>query len=227
MNQNASKKQRNRLSLMGRKKGMLQLYDDKGIAVACTLVEVDPSVVVQVKTEEQDGYEALQLGYQKIQVKDSRTLEKRVSKPQMNHFKKASLDPHKYLYEARVQSIDSYEVGQKLGIEQFEKESYLDVTAQSKGKGFQGVMKKFNFSGGPGSHGSGFHRRAGSTGMRSTPGRCLPGSPRASQMGNQQVTVEGLKILKIFPEKNAIAISGSIPGPTNAVVKLRQSVKKN
>lgn len=214
------------LKLMGKKRGMIQLFDDKGNAIVCTVIETEPHVIAQVKTKETDGYDAIQLGFEKIITKDPRTIEKRQTKPLLGHYKKAGVEPRRYLFEARLEKASDYSVGQELNVEIFEQIPYVDATAISKGKGYQGVMKLHNFSGGPASHGSGFHRHAGSTGMRSTPGRCLPGSPRASHMGLERITVQNLRVVMIDKQDNLIIVEGAVPGPKNGLVTLSAAVKK-
>lgn len=214
------------LKMMGKKRGMIQLFDDKGNAIVCTVIETEPHVVAQVKTKETDGYDAIQLGFDKLTTKDPRTMSKRVSKPLIGHFKKGAIEPRRHLFETRVEKGADYTVGQELNIELFEDVPYVDATAISKGKGYQGVMKLHNFSGGPASHGSGFHRHAGSTGMRSTPGRCLPGGPRASHMGLEKITVQNLRVVMIDKEDNLIIVEGAVPGPKNGLVTLAPAIKK-
>lgn len=217
---------RKTIKLMGKKRGMIQLFDDKGHVVPCTVIEVEPNIVVQIKTEEIDGYNALQLGFQKVVTKDPRTQEKRVSKPLRGHFKKNSIEPRRYLSESRLESTEEYAIGQELGVEVFSDVEFIDATAPSKGKGFQGVIKRHHFAGGPASHGSGFHRHGGSTGMRSTPGRCLPGQKMAGHMGDEQVTVQSLKVVSVDPKEGIIVVKGSVPGATNSLVTIYPAVKK-
>lgn len=211
--------------LMGKKAGMIQMFDQDGNPIACTVIQATPSVITQVKTKESDGYNAIQLGYDEIITNDSRTIEKRSTKPLLGHYKKASVVPCKYLYENRVDSTDGFEVGQKIDISQFQNVTHLDVVGTSKGKGYQGVMKKYGFRGGPASHGSGFHRHAGSTGMRSTPGRCLPGGPRPSHMGDERVTVESLKVVSVDLERNVVIVRGAVPGAINSPVFMVEAKK--
>lgn len=214
------------LKFMGKKRGMIQYFDETGNAIVGTVIEAEPNVIAQIKTKESDGYNAIQLGFEKIQVSDKRTMEKRVSKPLRGHFQKNSIEPRRYLSEARVDNVTEYSLGQEITVSAFVENEYVDVMAQSKGKGFQGVMKLHGMSGGPASHGSGFHRHAGSTGMRSTPGRCLPGGPRASHMGDDRITVQNLKVVMVNPEENVIIVQGSVPGPRNGLVYISQAVKK-
>ena len=213
------------LKFMGKKRGMTQLFDDQGNVITCTVIEAEPNVVTQIKTTEVDGYNAIQLGFEKVRVKDPRTMRKRVTKPLLGHYEKASVEPRRYLLETRLESVDNYAQGQELTVAEFEEVPYVDATAISKGKGYQGVIKLHHFSGGPASHGSGFHRHAGSTGMRSTPGRCLPGGPRASHMGYDRVTIQNLQVMMIDKNENLILIKGAVPGPVNGLVVLSAAVK--
>ena len=212
--------------LMGKKRGMTQVFDEAGKLVVCTVIHVEPSVITQIKTKEKDGYKALQLAFDEVKVRDARTIAKRVNKPQRGLFEKTNVAPSRFLYEARLESVDNFEVGQKLDLSLFSDALFVDVRATSKGKGFQGVIKKYNFSGGPASHGSGFHRHAGSTGMRSTPGRSLPGGPRPSHMGDNNVTVENLRVVSVDEENNLLLVEGAIPGAKNSVVTISNAKKK-
>lgn len=212
--------------LMGKKRGMIQLFDETGNAMVGTVIEIEPNVVTQVKTKETDGYQAVQLGFEKIKLKDPRTMDARLSKPLKGHFAKANVEPRKYLVETRVENPTDYTVGQEIDVSAFADIEFVDATAMSKGKGFQGVIKLHGMSGGPAAHGSGFHRHMGSTGMRSTPGRCLPGGPRASHMGDDRVTVQNIKVLMVNPEENVIIVKGQVPGPRNGLVYLSKAVKK-
>lgn len=214
--------------LMGRKRGMTRLFDEQGNAVVATVIEVEPNVVTQIKTDDVDGYSAIQLGFEKVTTKDPRTIEKRVKKPLRGHFAKAKVEPRRFLEELRTDKIDGYTVGQELDVDLFKVGEYLDVTATSKGKGFQGAIKLHNFSGGRATHGNSLsHRALGSTGMRSTPGRCFPGGKRACHMGDRTVTVQNLKVVMVSREDNVILVMGSIPGPRDAVVTLVEAVKKH
>lgn len=212
-------------SLMGRKRGMIQLFDDNGAIVACTVIHVEPNAITQIKTRQNDGYEALQLGYDQIRVKDERTMRNRISLPLTGHFKKAQVAPCRHLYEQRVEDTAPFAIGQKFGVELFQGVSHIDIVGITKGKGYQGVMKKYHFAGGPGAHGSGFHRHAGSTGMRSSPGRSLPGSPRPSHMGHVRITAQHLRVLAIDEKENLLVVVGSVPGPKNGVVILSEAKK--
>lgn len=214
------------LKLMGTKRGMMQIFDDNGNIVVCTVIEAEPNVVTQIKTKETDGYNALQLGFEKLTTKDPRTMEKRVSKPLRGHFEKASVEPRRHLTENRLDSIEGYSLGQEITVNEFTDIPYIDATAMSKGKGYQGVMKLYHFRGGRATHGSSFHRHAGSTGMRSTPGRCLPGGKRASHMGDDRITVQNIRVVAIHPEENVILLEGQVPGPRGGLVYLAPAKKK-
>lgn len=210
--------------LMGKKRGMTLAFDDKGQAVPCTVIEVEPNLVTQIKTKEIDGYDAIQFAFEKMETKDPRTINNRMTKPLLGHFKKAGTTPCRHLSEVRVDSVEGFSLGQELKADLFASEPYVDVTAISKGKGYQGVIKKHNFAGGPAAHGSGFHRHAGSTGMRSTPGRCLPGGKKASQMGLERKTVENIQVVKV--QDNLIIVKGQVPGPRNGLVYVTPAKKK-
>lgn len=210
------------LKLMGKKEGMTRVFDDKGHLVVCTVISMKPNVVVQVKTEEKEGYRGVQLGAVKV----TEAKKRRIAKPQLGHFAAAKIEPMRKLFESRLDDGEEMTPGQEIAVDHFAETLYVDVVGTSKGKGFQGVIKRHNFAGGPASHGSGFHRSGGSTGMRSTPGRCLPKVKKPGQMGNQRVTVEGLKVVEVNAEKEIMLVKGAIPGPQGALVWVRKSVKK-
>lgn len=210
--------------LMGKKIGMTQIFDDNGNSITCTVIEVEPNVVTQIKTKESDGYNAIQIGCEEIKVKDERTLPKRVTNPLLGHYKKAGVQPRRHLTEVRLDSVEGYTLGQEIKASIFEKDDYIDATAISKGKGYQGVIKLHNFAGGPAAHGSGFHRHAGSTGMRSTPGRCLPGGPRPSHMGSDRITVQNIQVVLV--KDNLIILKGQVPGSRNGLVYITEAQKK-
>lgn len=214
------------LTMMGKKRGMMQLFDEKGNAIVCTVIQAEPNVVTQIKTKETDGYHSVQLGFEKVAGKTQYTIEKRTGKPQLGHFKKAGVEPRRHLLESRIDVKEEFSLGQEIGVDTFAEVEYVDATAISKGKGYQGVMKRHHFAGGPASHGSGFHRHAGSTGMRSTPGRGLPGGKKAGQMGNERITVQNLQVVKVDLENNVILVKGQVPGPRNGLVYLTQAKKK-
>jgi large subunit ribosomal protein L3 len=214
------------LKIMGKKRGMTQRFDDSGNLVVCTVIHAEPNIVTQIKRKESDGYNALQLGFDKIVTVDARTLQKRVTKQLLGHFHKANVEPRRHLSEARIENVDEYAVGQELSVSLFSGVTFVDVAGYSKGKGYQGVIKRHGFKGGPAAHGSGFHRHGGSTGMRSTPGRCLPGQKKAGRMGGEKVTVQNLRVVGIDENKHLIIVEGSIPGPRGSLVSVIPSAKK-
>lgn len=208
------------LKFAGLKKGMTKVFDANGQAVVCTVLLVEPNVVAQIKDQEKDGYNALQMGAITTEKKKS------ISKPILGHFASKKIEPKKVLAESRVEDVSSYQVGQAIGVEYFEGVSFVDVTGVSKGKGYQGVIKRHKFKGGPGAHGSGFHRHGGSTGQRSSPGRTFPNMKMPGHMGNEQVTAEGLVIVKVDAGRNVILVKGSVPGHKNGLIFVRKSLKK-
>lgn len=214
------------LKFMGKKQGMIQLFDDQGNIVVCTVIQAEPNVITQIKTKVRDGYDALQLGFEKVVAKDPRRQEARTKKPQRGHFSKAGVAPRRYLAESRVEDTAAYTVGQELSVALFTEIPFVDATAMSKGKGYQGVIKRHNYAGGPAAHGSSFHRHAGSTGMRSTPGRGLPGGKKAGHLGHERVTVENLKVVMVKEEDHVIVLKGQVPGPRNGLVYISESKKK-
>ena len=211
------------LTLMGKKKGMTRLFDEKGNLVVCTVIAAEPNVVAQVKSKEKDGYTAIQLGA--IKLSSSRA--KNLGKPVQGHFAKNGVEPRRHLRESRITEGEEYTLGQEIGVGYFSEASYVDVTGVSKGKGYQGVIKRHHFAGGPASHGSGFHRHGGSCGMRTSPGRCLPGQKKAGRMGADTVTLQNLKVVKIDEERNLIIVEGAVPGAREGLVYVAKSVKKH
>lgn len=210
------------LTLMGKKKGMTQVFDKDGNIVVCTVIQAEPNVVTQVLTKEKAGYSAVQLA----SFKATESKKKNIAKPQRDFFAKKNIEPRKEMKESRIEDTSSYTEGQEVGVEYFAECAFVDVVGTSKGKGYQGVMKRHNFAGGPAAHGSGFHRHGGSCGMRSTPGRCLPGQKKAGRMGGERVTVQNLKIVKIDVEKQAILVEGAIPGARESTIYMAKAKKK-
>jgi large subunit ribosomal protein L3 len=191
---------------------MTQLFvDDRAVGV--TVIETKPCTIVQIKTKEKDGYAALQLGYEEVK-------ESKVTRPLAGHFKKAGVAPHRHLFEIRVDDTAKYNVGDTIGVEVFAGDEKVDISGVSRGLGFQGVVKRWNFSGGPKSHGSHFHRRPGSVGCHVEPGRIIKGRKMPGQMGKQRVTIRGLEILKVDPERNLLIIKGSTPGARGTLLEL-------
>lgn len=210
------------LRLRGLKKGMMQIFDNAGKLIVCTVIELEKHIISQVKTLENDGYDAIQLANQMV----IGTKAKKVAKPQLGHFKKASIEPRRSMFEIRLKEKSAYEMGQEIGIDAFENVSHVDVQGVSKGKGYQGVIKRHHFAGGPASHGSGFHRHGGSCGMRSTPGRCLPGQKKAGRMGSETVTIQSLRVVSVDSNHQVILIEGAIPGPRGGYVYVSPAIKK-
>lgn len=206
-------------ALLGRKLGMTQVWDNEGRLVPITVVQVDTNVVTQVRTPEVDGYSAVQLGFGDID-------ERKVTKPLAGHFAKAGVAPKRHIAEVRTSDADSFEVGQTLNAETFEVGSAVDVSGNTKGKGFAGVMKRHGFAGVAASHGAHRnHRKPGSIGACATPGRIFKGQRMAGRMGGVRRTVQNLTVQAVDAEKGLLLISGAIPGPKNGVVLVRSSVK--
>jgi len=208
------------LTLIGKKKGMVQVFDQDGKLIVCTVILAEPNTILEIKRKETHGYNSIQLGG----VPMTGAQAKRAKKPIKGHFAKAQTEPCSVIRESRLDEIDQYQVGQKLDATVFADAKFVDIEGVSKGKGFQGVMKLFNMAGGPGAHGSGFHRHMGSTGMRSTPGRCFPGGKRASRMGGDRKTVQNLRVVAI--KGNLLLVEGAVPGARSGVVYIRKAIKK-
>ena len=206
-------------ALLGRKLGMTQVWNADGHLVPLTVVQVGTNVVTQVRTEEVDGYSAIQLGFGEI---DSR----KVTKPLQGHFEKAGVTPRRHLAEVRTSEHDSYELGQELDAATFEAGQSVDVSGTTKGKGFAGVMKRHGFAGVSASHGAHRnHRKPGSIGACATPGRIFKGQRMAGHMGGVRRTVQNLHVQAVDVEKGLLLISGAIPGPKNGIVLVRSAVK--
>ncbi|MBN2414189.1 50S ribosomal protein L3 [bacterium] len=202
--------------ILGKKIGMTRFFDERGNAVPATLVEAGPCIVVQIKTEEKDGYNALQLGF--VDKK-----EKRVTRPLMGHFKKAGSDPKRILKEFRDLSLDAeVKPGDVISADVFSAGDIVKITGRSIGKGFAGVMKRHGFSGGPKTHGQGDRWRApGSIGQSATPNRVIKGIRMAGRKGNKRVTIRNVKVLKVIADKNLLLVEGGIPGSKNSIVEIR------
>ena len=202
--------------LIGRKLGMTQIFDDAGVVHPVTVIECGPNVVTQVKTTENDGYEAVQLGF---------GIDKRLNKPEQGH-RKASGYMSRTLREVKADDVAQFEVGQVLKVDTFSNGELVDVTGTSKGKGFQGAMKRHGFSGAQKTHGQSDRWRApGSIGSSATPGRVFKGQRMAGHTGFDRVTVQNLKVLRVDVDRNVLLVEGSVPGPTNGVVLIRRAVK--
>jgi len=211
------------LKFIGRKKGMTQFFDKSGARIVCTVISAEPNVVTQIKNTEKDGYSSIQLGAFKLNDKQN----KKLNKPQLGSYKKSGASPCRHLLESKVNNTDEYQVGSEVGVGYFTSISLVDVCGTSKGKGFQGVMKLHGFRGGPAAHGSGFHRSAGSTGMRSTPGRSFPGGKRASRMGGEKKTVQNLRVVHVDEAKNLLLVSGAVPGCRDGIVYISKAIKNH
>lgn len=205
--------------ILGKKLGMTQIFTEAGIVVPVTVVEAGPIVVTQIKTVEKDGYNAIQIGFQDAK-------EKSLNKPQKGHLAAANT-LKKHLKEFRVESVEGYTVGQEIKADLFEAGEIIDVTGISKGKGFQGPIKRHGQSRGPESHGSRYHRRPGSMGACSFPGRVFKNKKLAGHMGSVKVTVQNLEVVRIDAEKNLILVKGAIPGPKGSVVTIKEAIKSS
>ncbi len=204
--------------LIGKKIGMTQIFDEKGVVTPVTVIEAEPNVVIQKKTEEVDGYNAVQVatGYVK---------ENRVNKPLKGHFDKAGVEYKKHIGEFRTDEIDNYNIADEIKVDLFNVGDFVDVTGKSKGKGTQGVIKRHGFGRGRESHGSKFHRMPGGMGAATYPGKVFKGHRMAGKMGNERVTVQNLEVVRVDVEKNLLLIKGAIPGPKKGTVIVKETVK--
>ena len=204
--------------IIGRKVGMTQIFDEKGNVIPVTVIEAGPCVVAQVKTVETDGYNAIQLGFGDVK-------ESKINKPEKGHFAKSKLTPKKHLREFRLDSIEGVKVGDEIKADIFQEGERVDIQGISKGKGFQGVIKRHGQHRGPMGHGSMYHRRPGSMGATSTPGRVFKGKKLPGHMGRVTVTIQNLDVVKIDMDKNVILVKGSVPGCKGAILKIKSTVK--
>lgn len=206
-------------AIIGRKLGMTQIFSADGKVIPVTVVEAGPCPVVQIKTVERDGYSALKLGFLKVS-------EKELNKPEIGQFKKAGVDPQKYLKEFRVNNAGEYEVGNVVTVEKFAQGDKIDVVGMTKGHGFSGVIKRWNHHRLKETHGVGpVHREVGSMGANSSPSRVFKNKRMPGQYGNERVTIQNLEIVKVDVARNALLIKGAIPGPKGGVVCISDSVK--
>ena len=206
-------------ALIGKKLGMTQIFDENGVVIPVTVIEAGPCVVAQVKTLENDGYEAVQLGFGDVK-------ENKINKPIKGHFAKANVTAKKHLREFRLDSIEGIKVGDELKADVFVAGDKIDVQGTSKGKGFQGVIKRHGQHRGPMGHGSMYHRRPGSMGPTSTPGRVFKGKKLPGHMGHVTVTIQNLDVVKVDMDKNVLLVKGSVPGAKGAILKIKSAVKK-
>lgn len=206
--------------LIGKKVGMTQIFDEKGLIVPVTVIEAGPCVVSQVKTAEKDGYNAIQLGFGEVK-------DKHINKPEKGHFSKSKIDTKKHLREFRMDSVENVKVGDELKADIFAAGEKIDVQGKTKGKGFQGVIKRHGQHRGPMGHGSMYHRRPGSMGACSTPSRVFKGKKLPGHMGNLTVTIQNLDVVRVDLDKNVLLVKGSVPGPKGAILKIKSTVKSS
>ena len=204
--------------IYGKKIGMTQIFGENGVAIPVTAIEAMPLTVVAKKTQDKDGYNAIVVSFGDIK-------EKNANKPHKGVFEKAGVEVKKYLKEIKVENVDEYEIGSKITVEAFEQNDKVDVQGTSKGKGFQGVIKRHGQHRGPMGHGSMYHRRPGSMGSTTTPGRVFKGKKLPGHMGSQTSTILNLDVVKVDTDKNVILVKGSIPGAKKSIVRVRKSVK--
>jgi large subunit ribosomal protein L3 len=208
-------------SIIGKKVGMTQIFDEKGEVVPVTVIEAGPCYVAQIKTEEHDGYSAVQMGFEEVKPK-------RLTNPQIKHLQKSSLPALRHLREFRTDGDDltGLEQGQKITVDIFEAGEKVDVVGESKGRGFAGVVKRHHFSGGPKTHGqSDRHRTPGSIGACTTPGRVFAGKRMAGRMGGERTTVQNLQVVMVDPERNLLLVRGPVPGGKNGLLLIQQARK--
>ena len=206
-------------TLIGKKIGMTRVYDDAGVQVPVTVVQVGPCVVVQRKSAKPDGYEAVQLGFQEQK-------ESRLTKPQQGHFKKAGAKPQKVLREVRVDAAEEAKAGDVLTAQMFDGVKFVDVLGHTKGRGFQGVVKRFRFAGGRASHGGGWNRKPGSIGNREWPARVFKNKKLPGHMGSVDITTQNLRVVKVLADDHALLLEGAVPGPMGGIVLVRKAIKK-
>ncbi|MDX2229291.1 MAG: 50S ribosomal protein L3 [Leptolyngbyaceae cyanobacterium bins.349] len=201
------------VGILGTKLGMTQVFDESGKAIPVTVIQAGPCTVTQVKTNATDGYSAIQVGFKEVS-------QKALSKPELGHLAKSSSVPVRHLKEYRLKADGNYELGQQLTVEQFSAGQIVDVVGTSIGRGFAGYQKRHNFKRGPMAHGSKNHRLPGSTGAGTTPGRVYPGKRMAGQMGNVQVTIRKLTVVRVDSDRNLLLIKGAVPGKPGALVNV-------
>lgn len=207
-------------AVLGRKLGMTQVFAEDGRLVPVTVIEAGPMVVTQIKNKETDGYEAVQVAFGEVK-------EKRVNKPLRGHFAKAGVGFKKFVREFKVEDLSAYSLAQEIKVDVFEAGEKVDAIGTSKGKGFQGPIKRHNQSRGPMTHGSRYHRGPGSMGAASDPSRVFKGKKLAGHMGAERVTIQNLEVVKVDVEKNLILIKGAVPGPKKGLVVIKKAIKVN
>ena len=201
-------------AILGKKVGMTQVWSDDDRLIPVTVIEAGPCVVSQVKTRESDGYDAVQIAYGDIRAD-------KVNKPTAGHFGKAGVEPRRHVAEVRLESESDLKAGDEITVEIFEEGSMVHVSGTSKGKGFAGVIKRHNFHGGRGSHGSHFHRAPGAIGQAATPSRVFKGKKMPGRMGGESVTVRNLEVVRVDPEQNLLLVKGAVPGGKNGLLMIR------
>jgi large subunit ribosomal protein L3 len=206
-------------NMLGRKVGMTQIFKEDGEVVPVTVIEAGPLFVVQKKTVEKDGYNAIQVGFGEVK-------ERRLTKPLKGHFEKANVAYRKFLREFHVENPDEFEIGQEIKVDVFAEGDMVDVTGTSKGKGTAGVIKRHNFARGRETHGSKHHRMPGGMSAGTYPGRVFKGHRMMGRMGNERVTVQNLEVVRIDAEKNLILVKGAVPGPKKGLITIKETVKK-
>lgn len=205
-------------AILCEKVGMTQIWDDKGVLIPVTVLSAGPCTVVQIKTKENDGYEAVKVGFKEIR-------EKLVNKPDSGQFKKAGAPVKRYLREFKFENSNEYQLNQEIKADIFAEGDRVDASGISKGKGFQGAIKRLGQHRGPMKHGSKFHRHQGSNGPATTPGKVRKGKGMPGHMGTEKVTTQNLLIVKVDVEKNLILVKGAVPGPNKSLITLRETVK--
>jgi len=203
---------------LGKKVGMTRLFGENGEAIPVTVIEAGPCHIVQIKSEETDGYKAVQIGF-------GQKKENAINKPARGHFRKASVPPLRHLREFRIDDVENYELGGEITVDIFSVGERVDVSAVSKGKGFSGVMKRWGHKGGKASHGAETHRHGGAIGASANPSRVFKGLPMAGRMGGKRVSVQNLEVAKIDAGRNLLVIKGSVPGPSNSMVMVKRAAK--
>ena len=205
-------------AILATKVGMTQIFNEDGVLIPVTVLQAGPCVVTQVKTEENDGYSAVQVGYA-----DKR--ENLVNKPMKGHFEKAGVSCKRFVKEVKLDNAAEYELGQEIKVDVFEAGDHIDATAISKGKGYQGAIKRHGQSRGPMAHGSKYHRHAGSNGAASDPSKVFKGKKMPGQMGNKQITIQNLEVVRVDAENNLLLVKGAVPGPKKSLVTIKETVK--
>ena len=205
--------------ILGKKVGMTQIFDESGLSIPVTVIEAGPVTVIQKKTVDTDGYTAVKVGYEKI-------AERKLNKPDKGQFSKIKAELKKYLREFRVENVNEYEIGQEINVEDmFASGDKVDVSGVSKGHGFQGTVKRYNSHIGRWTHGSKYHRRVGTLGAGSSPGRVFPGKKMPGHMGVERVTVQNLSVVRVDRDRNLLILKGAVPGPKGAFLEIRETVK--